>query len=88
MMSHLATMNIKNMDLNKLEDNLIFSTDKNQLFKVKVNLERPSDGAEYDYLVSNFHSGGINGIDLCIRKQILATCGTDKTVKIWSYNDD
>lgn len=88
MMKHLSTMNVKCMDLNKLEDNLIFSTDKNQLFKIKVNLERPTEGTEYDYLVTNFHSGGINGIDLCIRKSIVATCGTDKTVKIWSYNDE
>lgn len=88
MMKHLGTMNVRCMDLNKLEDNLIFSTDKNQLFKVKVNLERPTEGTEYDYLVTNFHSGGINGIDLCIRKSIVATCGTDKTVKIWSYNDE
>ena len=81
-------MNVRWMDLNKLEDNLIFSTDKSQLFKVKVNLERPTEGTEYDYLVTNFHSGLINGIDLCIRKSIVATCGADKTVKIWSYNDE
>lgn len=28
MMNYLSTMNIKTIDLNKLEDNLIFSTDK------------------------------------------------------------
>lgn len=39
-------------------------------------------------MVTNFHSGGINSIDICIRKSIVATCGADKTVKIWSYNDD
>lgn len=74
------------MDLNKLEDCLIFSTENNQLFKMKVNLERPTEGAEYEYLVYPFHFRKIEGLDVCIKKNLIATCGQDKTVKIWSYS--
>ena len=66
---------IKFMDLNKLEDCLIFSTENNQLFKMKVNLERPTEGAEYEYLVYPFHFRKIEGMDVCVKKNLIATCG-------------
>jgi len=53
---------------------------------MKINLERPTDGGEYEYLVYPFHSRQINGLDVCVRKNLIATCGQDKTVKIWSYS--
>ena len=66
---------IKYMDLSKLEDVLIFSTENNQMFKMKINLERPTDGAEYEYLVYPFHYRQILGMDVCIKKNLIATCG-------------
>lgn len=44
------------MDLSKLEEWIIFSTESSQLFRMKLNLERPTDGAEYEYLVYPFHN--------------------------------
>jgi len=29
----------------------------------------------------------VTGLDTCIRKQLIATCSLDKTVRIWNYND-
>lgn len=26
-------------------------------------------------------------MDLCIRKPLIATCGADKTIKIWNYEE-
>ena len=76
------------MDLSKLEEWIIFSTESSQIFRMKLNLERPTDGAEYDYLVYPFHNRQINGLDVCISKNLIATCGQDKTVKIWSYSQN
>jgi cilia- and flagella-associated protein 57 len=33
----------------------------------------------------SFHSDKITGLDVCIRKTLVATCSTDKTVRIWNY---
>lgn len=63
------------MDLSKLEECIIFSTENAQLFKMKVNLERPADGAEYEYLAYPFHNRQVNGLDVCVRKNLVATCG-------------
>jgi len=76
---------IKSIDLSSTEDSVIFSTDNSQLFKMIINLERPTDEIEYDYLVHAFHSRPINGMDVCIKKPFIATCSSDRTVKVWSY---
>ena len=34
-----------------------------------------------------FHSSQVTGLDTCVRKPLVATCGTDRTVRIWNYLD-
>lgn len=34
-----------------------------------------------------FHNSKITGMDTCIRKTLVATCSTDKTVRIWNYQE-
>jgi cilia- and flagella-associated protein 57 len=33
-----------------------------------------------------FHRKEVTGLDICIRKQLIATCSSDHTVRIWNYN--
>jgi WD40 repeat protein len=77
---------VTNMALNPRQDTLLFTTDSNQILKVQINLERPYEVDKYEYLITSFHSKGIVGLDVCIKKQLIATCATDRTVRIWSYN--
>ena len=78
---------IKAMDLSAGEDTLILTTDRNQIFKMAISLlDNKNVEAVYDYLVHPFHSRGILGMDVCIKKNLIATCSMDKTVKIWSYS--
>ncbi|KAJ3397356.1 Cilia- and flagella-associated protein 57 [Lobulomyces angularis] len=39
-------------------------------------------------LFQEFHWDQIVGLDTCARKPILATCGTDKSVRIWNYAEN
>lgn len=73
------------MDLSSSEDTIILTTDNQQLIKVSANLERLSepDFLHYDFLVCPFHSRQISGLDICIKKNLVATCSLDKTIKIW-----
>ena len=32
-----------------------------------------------------FHTDQITGIDVCIRKPLVATCSIDKTIRIWNF---
>lgn len=81
----LATTTVRNIDLSKQEDTLIFSTENQQIIKVQLNMERPGDEVDYSYLVMPFHSKQVNGMDACIKKPFVATTSTDRTIKVWSY---
>ena len=41
--------------------------------------------AEVEPLLTGFHVGPILGMDVCIRKPWVVTCGMDKTVRVWNY---
>lgn len=74
------------MAISPKQDLLVFGTDANQVMKVQINLERPHEADRYEYLISSFHSKSIIGMDVCIKKNIVATCSTDRTVRIWSFD--
>ena len=73
------------MALNSTEDMLIFTTENQQLMKINANLERAVEETKFEFLIYPFHSRAIHGMDCCIKKQLLATCSIDKTVRIWNY---
>ena len=80
---------IKCIALNSNDDTLVFSTEENQLMKVNVNLDMKinESGTKYQYLIHPFHSREITGLDCCIKKNLVATCSIDKTVRIWNYSN-
>lgn len=58
----------------------MFATDTKQLMKLSINLENKSDDVRYEYLVYPFHSRSVDGMDVCIKKNLIATCSMDKSV--------
>lgn len=77
---------IRCMALSSTDDCIVFTTENNQLMKVSVNVEKPMDDAKYEFLVCPFHSRSVQGMDVCIKKNLIATCSIDKTVRIWNNN--
>ncbi|KAJ3066607.1 Cilia- and flagella-associated protein 57 [Podochytrium sp. JEL0797] len=43
------------------------------------------DEIKCDRLCQPFHHGHIVGMDTCARKPLIATCGSDKSIRIWNY---
>ncbi len=39
----------------------------------------------FKFKTGNFHNGAIVGMDICIRKPLLVTCGEDQTIRLWNY---
>jgi WD40 repeat protein len=52
-------------------------------FAFKFKLRRYSEEMNFDLLSQGFHSQGVTGVDVCVRKPLVATCSTDKSVRIW-----
>lgn len=50
------------------------------------NLELPSvENKGFELLFYSLHCGGILGASACVRKQLVATCGEDRTIRLWNY---
>ena len=81
----LTAFPISSMCLTSTEDQLFFITDNMQLIKTNIALDGTDDVSKFDYVVCNFHSDVVTGLDLCIRKTLIVTCSKDKTVRIWNY---
>ncbi len=45
------------------------------------DIEEPS----FERVSSEAHEGAITSMDICIRKPLIVTCGTDKYIRIWNY---
>ena len=38
-----------------------------------------------EHALQSFHTENITGLDICLRKALVATCSADKTVRVWNY---
>lgn len=70
------------------EDRLCAVTSDNQLFEVKIITQTIKD-SDMKPVISLFHgpglnAGGITGMDTCVRKPLVATCGMDRTIRVWN----
>ncbi|EWS71110.1 WD40 domain protein (macronuclear) [Tetrahymena thermophila SB210] len=88
----LKEIEIKSICMNKAEDKLLIGLDNNQIYEIKIKPYHPetvnndsSEDREVTLINHLNHTGPINSMDICKRKPIIATCSTDKTIKIWDY---
>lgn len=45
-----------------------------------------ADEPHFTFFASGgFHHAAITGLDVCVRKPLLITCGADKTLRMWNY---
>ena len=81
----LSHFPVASMVLTSTEDHLFFVTENNQLMRVNMSLDGLDERITFQYVICNFHSQAISGMDVCIRKQLVVTCSKDKTIRIWNY---
>jgi hypothetical protein len=53
--------------------------------KIKTETNKGTVRLVFEGVNMPFHSGPIVGMDVCIRKPLIATASKDKTIKIWNY---
>lgn len=73
------------------DENLAISTDKNQLLTVPLtNLNVKEGTPNFENILSSFHmpnskgEAAITGMDVAVWKQMVVTCGKDRTVRVWN----
>lgn len=76
------TAKVKGMTISpNSEDTLILSLDNSQIYSITFSSERE----EAEPLSDVFHTNAITGLDVCVRKPLVVTCGLDNSVRIWNY---
>jgi WD40 repeat protein/chromosome segregation ATPase len=80
---------IVNMRIDKEDDRVICITDSRSIFTANLKSDKPTrikDLAESFNLVENLgHFEKITFMDCCVRKPLFVSCSSDKSVKIWNY---
>jgi len=46
-----------------------------------------ADEMNFELLSQAFHTGVVTGLDTCTRKPLVATCGADRSVRVWNFLD-
>ncbi|KAJ8306471.1 hypothetical protein KUTeg_017016 [Tegillarca granosa] len=73
------------------EETLVASTDLSQIYCITLPSadlgKSEGDQIQFDVLAQAFHYGQIMGLDVCIRKPLIATCSLDRSVRIWNYEN-
>ncbi|GFR57789.1 cilia- and flagella-associated protein 57-like [Elysia marginata] len=78
---------IRCLTVSPSEETLVASTDQAQLYYLTLSSADLSKGdqAQFEVLSQVFHNAPITGLDVCIRKPLIATCSMDRSVRIWNY---
>ncbi|XP_043554833.1 cilia- and flagella-associated protein 57 isoform X2 [Chiloscyllium plagiosum] len=85
--SHAEQQEISTLCLSPSEEALIASTNKNQLYSITLSSAEisKSELTHFEFLCQSFHSNVITGLDICIRKPLVATSSVDRSIRLWNY---
>lgn len=77
------------MTVSPAEETVAIATSSNQLltFSLSPTDFLKAEEGNVEHALTSFHTGPIFGLDVCVRKPLVVTCGTDKTVRIWNFVD-
>jgi len=81
----------KNFDFHTLsspmncDEFILASTSNNDL--IQITLKDIEKQFNYKYLISQFHSDSVEGMDIAVNKPYIITCSKDKSLKVWDYNN-
>ena len=78
---------ITSMCMSPSEETLLAVTNWQQIYQlVFSNIDVGKiDTAEFEFMNYSYHHGAVTGVDVCIRKPLIATCSTDRSVRIWNF---
>ncbi|RKP18864.1 WD40 repeat-like protein, partial [Rozella allomycis CSF55] len=88
-MTNDQQIGINSVALSPGHDIISVSLENNQLFGFSlVNTEISKDQSSMPLFSYPFHQGSIVGLDTCIKKPLLVTCGADQSVRLWNYEEN
>ncbi|ORY73946.1 WD40 repeat-like protein, partial [Neocallimastix californiae] len=85
----LETSSVTSIAVHVNKKGLLVTLKNRQVYyiQVYVDIEKNIDQG-FEYLIQPFHNGSIIDMDTCIWKPIIVTCSSDKTIRIWNYQEN
>ncbi|RKO94545.1 hypothetical protein BDK51DRAFT_19442, partial [Blyttiomyces helicus] len=80
---------IRNIGMSPSEETLVCSLDNCQIFALRLSAGEfnKTDDTKLEPFIQPFHHGPVTGCDTCIRKPLIVTCSSDRSVRVWNYLD-
>lgn len=82
-----ASADVTCLALNPSEELLAVATSSSRAYFLSLtnsDMLRPEE-MKFEPLIEPFHTGPIVGMDVCIRKPLVVTCGADSSIRVWNY---
>lgn len=86
------TLQVISLSSTTTDDTLLARLNTNLVLKVTVSApdlfsshSRAEEMSKFEVFMDSYHTGPITGLDLCVRKPLLITSSSDKSVRIWNY---
>ncbi|KAJ3319152.1 Cilia- and flagella-associated protein 57 [Boothiomyces sp. JEL0866] len=77
---------IAKIAINPAEDYFVSATANAQIFYCSLsNTDVKGEESKMEVFSQPFHHGQVTGMDTCIRKPLVVTCSTDRSVRVWNY---
>ncbi|KAI9149781.1 hypothetical protein H9P43_009960 [Blastocladiella emersonii ATCC 22665] len=81
-------VDITNMALTPNEEVLLVSLRNAQMYSMALGVsEVKMEDVRFELFGQPFHYGQVTGMDTCVRKPLIVTCSSDKSVRVWNYQD-
>jgi len=78
---------VRNMAADPSSEHLMCLLTNQQIYTVDIREKSTDDDLAVTQPFGGFHSGEVTGLDTCIRKPLIVTCGIDRSVRVWNYVD-
>ena len=80
---------ICSLALSPSEETLICAVADNQIYQLGLSNSDilKTEEMNFELLAQPFHLKGITCVDTCVRKPLVVTCSTDRSVRVWNYQE-
>ncbi|KAI8996694.1 quinon protein alcohol dehydrogenase-like superfamily [Gaertneriomyces semiglobifer] len=80
---------VGSISVSPAEESAVISLMNSQLYHLPLDAEGPRNAKiQCNPMIQPFHNGAISGMDVASRKPLLATCGVDKSVRVWNFSEN
>ncbi|TPX56516.1 hypothetical protein PhCBS80983_g04473 [Powellomyces hirtus] len=80
-------LHVRSMHGNAAEQILILEAESGQIYRYSLTEQKGLKGEDPKFVPVGqpYHRGAIISIDVCVRKPLIVTCSSDRSIRIWDY---